>query len=156
MQLITLSAEVQRIEYKVKAMEELVDSVDPIIQGVFASQLAIFGAGLVEKSVIEMLGEYGRHRGDGRLSRYVQKTVSQNNSLNCSKIEKIFGHFDPSWWERMQQVVTEPEKSAIDSLKTLRDQIAHGGQCGAGFSTVRGYYAYSKSFINKVSGIVLP
>lgn len=150
-----LSAEINRIDSRVKAMTALLEDVDSIVQGVFASQLAIASAGLVERSVIEVLSEYGRRHGNAALSRYVQKTVARNNSLNCNKIEDILTHFNTEWWSGLAEQMTPPEKSAIDSLKTLRDQVAHGGACGAGYGTVNGYYKSVKTFVDKLCVVVL-
>lgn len=155
MLLQNITIEISRIDHRVSAMAELVDSVSPVIQNAFSSQLIISGAGLIEKSVTYLLSEYGRRHGNPMLSRYVQKSVERNNSLNCEKICNLFNHFDSGWWPELYGVTTEEERLAVDSLKTLRDKIAHGGPCGAGFSVARGYYATSKRFIEKMCTVIL-
>lgn len=152
---LSIVTEFRRIEHRVTAMSGLVDNVDPIIQNVLSAQLILSGAGLVEKSVVDVLSEYGRRHGNPRLSRYVQKSVERNNSLNCEKIGKIFNHFDSDWWPEVCVATTEAERLAVDSLKTLRDKIAHGGPCGAGFTVAQGYYTKSKGFIEKMCSVIL-
>lgn len=143
-----------RIDSLLTTMDAVVSDVDSRIQNVFANHIVLLGAGYVEDAVLATLSEYGRVHGNPRIARFVEKAVSRNNSLNCEKIEKILHQFDKDWWPEIR-VRTSPENtSAIDSLKTLRDQIAHGKPNGTGYMTVRDYYVRSKRFVSDLSAVV--
>ena len=45
--------------------------------------------------------------------------------------------------------------AAVDSLKTLRDQIAHGKNNGTGYGTVKGYYQRAKAFVVDFNSVIL-
>jgi hypothetical protein len=117
--------------------------------------LVLAGAGHVENSVIQILSEYGRVNGNLLVKRFVEKTDARNNSLNCEKIKLISDQFHQDWWLQMDKIVAGPEKDAVDSLKTLRDQVAHGRRNGTGFTVVKGYFDNAKVFIRKYSLVVL-
>ena len=137
----------QRIDSLLATMDPLVGDADPRIQNVFANHIVLAGAGYVENAIIATLSEYGRVHGNARIARFVEKSVARNNSLNCEKIAAILHQFDKTWWHTIESITKIENLSAIDSLKTLRDQIAHGKPNGTGFITVRDYYNKSKVFV---------
>ncbi|MEC9245313.1 MAG: HEPN domain-containing protein [Pseudomonadota bacterium] len=136
-------------------MDAAVGDVDVRIQNVFANHIVLASAGYVEDSVLAALSEYGRTHGNPRIARFVEKSVSRNNSLNSEKIENILHQFDKEWWPKIAERTSRENIEAIDSLKTLRDHIAHGRHNGTGYYTVRDYYKRSKRFILDFTYIVL-
>lgn len=110
---------------------------------------------MVETSIIQILSEYGRLNGNPRIKRFVEKTVERNNSLNCEKIKKILDNFDIAWWPSIQGRCSPEVLEAVDSLKTLRDQLAHGKENGTGLHTVKRYHENAKVFVEKVSVTIL-
>lgn len=71
------------------------------------------------------------------------------------EIEKILAKFSSNWWSSIEGATSNAERSAVDSLKTLRDQVAHGAYNGTGFTTVEGYYVGAKRFVEAVSDELL-
>ncbi|WP_373280042.1 hypothetical protein [Palleronia salina] len=65
------------------------------------------------------------------------------------------GLFDPNWWREVCLSLDPEDLSAIDSLKTLRDKIAHGKPNGTGFVTIRNYCGGAKRFAKRLPEIVL-
>ncbi|WP_147335682.1 HEPN domain-containing protein [Pseudotabrizicola alkalilacus] len=152
---LTISSEEQRIDKLSVDLRAAADEADLPLQHVFSSHLVLAGAGHVEQSVIFILSEYGRVNGNAIVKRFIEKTVARNNSLDCDKVKKILDHFHLDWWSAVEVATTGPERDAVDSLKTLRDQVAHGKRNGTGFSVVQGYYLNSKRFVRAVSSVVL-
>lgn len=145
----------QRTDNLVKLLDAAAPDVDIPILSVFSNQLAIRSAAMVEYSVIQILSEYGRLNGNQRIGRFVEKTVTRNNSLNCEKIKTILDNFDVSWWPKIQTTCPAQSLEAVDSLKTLRDQLAHGKENGTGLQTVKVYYQDAKVFVNKLNAAIL-
>ena len=150
-----ISSEEQRLNKLAKDLRDAADDADLNIQHVFSSHLILAGAGHVENSVIYILSEYGRINGNPAIKRFVEKTVSRNNSLNCDKIKAISDQFQLEWWSHIEATTKDAERDAVDSLKTLRDQIAHGRRNGTGFTVVKGYLDCAKVFVQKFSLVVL-
>jgi hypothetical protein len=86
----------------------------------------------------------------------VESEIAYDNSLNCEKIKTYLNKFDPDWWPVLLGSFHEAETSAVDSLKALRDRIAHAQDDGTGFITVRGYYGHAKTFLSTVGDLILP
>lgn len=144
-----------RIDSLLKLLEESIDRVDDRAQHVFANHLVLAASGYIETSTLAILSEYAIRHGDEKFGRYVEKTISRENSLSCEKIKNILEKFDKGWWGALEAETPIDAASAIDSLKTLRDQIAHGKVNGTGFSTVRDYYARAKRFVDDFAAVVL-
>ncbi|MDO6458813.1 hypothetical protein Q4494_17155 [Celeribacter halophilus] len=145
-----------QIDALLTTMDQTVGEVDLRIQNVFANHIALAGAGYIEEAVLATLSEYGRTHGNPRISRFIEKSVSRHNSLNCEKIEKILHQFDRDWWPKIKAQTSPENIAAVDSLKTLRDQIAHGKPNGTGYTTVKTYYTNSKRFISDFANVVIP
>jgi hypothetical protein len=71
-------------------------------------------------------------------------------------VKRILERLDPQWWADLSAALSAEERAAIDSLKDLRDQIAHGNYNGTGFQTVRAYYVAARSFIAKLGNLIIP
>lgn len=155
MPLPRISSDEQRLAKLSADLKVAVDDADLALQHVFSSHLVLASAGHVEKSTIHILSEYARQRGDTKLGRFVDKAVSRNNSLNCEKIKKILDMFDPEWWDQLEHSTGVDVRDSVDSLKTLRDQIAHGHRNGTGFSVVNNYYLHSTQFVRSLSMVVV-
>lgn len=152
---LLITREEQRLDKLSADLRGAVNDADLSLQHVFSSHLVLAGAGHVEQSVINILSEYGRLNGNPKIRRFVEKTIARNNSLNCEKIKTVTDQFDADWWIQIEATTSEVDRVAVDSLKTLRDQIAHGKRNGTGFSIVESYYKSSKSFVRAFSAVVL-
>ncbi|XAP78324.1 HEPN domain-containing protein [Citromicrobium bathyomarinum] len=144
----------QRIDSVVNEIDAAIVDVSPSLQGVLSSHLVILASGHVELSVKELIKRYGDAHGNRQIVRFMDKTIDRENSLNCEKIENILSRLDRGWWPRLSSSIEPDEISAIDSLKALRDQVAHGRFNGTGFMTVRNYYHGAKKFVTKLDEIV--
>lgn len=134
-----------------KAMQ---DGVDDRIQPIFSKHLIIAGSGLIESAVSNILYEYCQSRSNKQIQKFISKSVSRLNTLDCQKIEELFNKFDKEWWKKIEAQTKQDVRDAVDSLRNLRNQIAHGGHNGTGYSTVKDYYRNAKIFIGVVEKVI--
>ena len=147
---------IQRFEALLPELRAAANDCGMSFQHVYSSYAALKGAGLVEFAFGEILSEYARQRGNPELARYVKSAVGWENSLNCEKIEKLLNRFDAAWWPAIFARTSPAQRSAVDSLKTLRDQYAHGTYNGTGYLVVEGYYFSAKQLVNEVASELVP
>lgn len=145
----------QKTDALLARMELASSDLDIELVNIFSNILVIKAAGLVEFSIIEILAKYGNHGGNPKVSNFVRHHISRYNSLNCKKIEQIMATFDQQWWPSISQKCRPDTISAIDSLKTIRDQIAHGKDNGTGLHTIKAYYIEAKKFVGYVNEVIL-
>lgn len=127
------------------------DNDDTRIQGYLAKYLVIMASAYIEISVKEELSAFCSAKSHPCISEFVKTTVSWENSLGCSKIELILNKFDKRIWQSLEQMLTDEEKLSIDSLKALRDQIAHGKDNNTGYLIVSRYFNAIVNFPEKLA-----
>jgi len=152
----SVTSRIQTTDNLLAQMNSVALGLDPQVQSALASLLAMRAAGLIENGVKDVLTHYGQINGNERIKRYVYETISYENSLNCAKIKTVLNRFDPDWWPDIDALLTNAERAAVNSLKGIRDRVAHGNAPGAGYVTIRDYYGECKTFIEKVGNRILP
>jgi hypothetical protein len=149
-----VSSNLSRVESSIALMESAIPGSDIRVQGVFSSHLVILASGHVEISVREIIGSYVKARSNPLISNFSIKTLERENSLNSDKICTILDKFNKDWKTRLFDKLANSEKEAVDSLKTLRDQIAHGKPNGTGYLVVKQYFKESCKYIGKLNDVV--
>ena len=124
------------------------------MQNIAANYLAVAASGLVETGIQTILYEFTTKRCSPQVRRYVQDRLGWAATLNCKKIDTLLGRFDTTWRDEFCTQRTDKQKKAIDSLKTLRDQVAHGKQNGTGYVRVKDYYKEATDALETLAGIV--
>lgn len=147
---------IQRFEALLPDIRAAANTCAMNFQHVYSSYAGLKAAGLVEFGFREILAEYTRRHGDQQLVSYVRNVIEWENSLNCEKLEKLLNRFDAHWWPAIVATTSPGERSAVDSLKTLRDQYAHGKHNGTGYLVVEGYYYSAKRFVIETSNQLVP
>jgi hypothetical protein len=154
--LVEIRSRRDRISSQFALIEAEKDKVDVRLLSLFANQMALRCAGLVEKSVQLILAEYARRRANPEIARFVQRQAEWENSLNCEKIEKLLDRFNKDWWRDIEASTTEESRLAIDSLKNIRDQLAHGGENGTGLVSILSYHIASSQLVDQLSALLIP
>ena len=135
--------------------EGLMNYSDLRAQGVCAKYIAIMAAGHVEIITQRNLFEYSRRRSDEVISKFVLSTIQWENSLNCEKIKRILDKFDGALKDLVFSRMDEESKEAIDSLKNLRDILAHGGDNGVSLGTVKRYFQAVDKYATAMHEVLL-
>jgi hypothetical protein len=105
----------------------------------------------IEISVKEELSEFCENKSHPAIKEFVKTTLAWENSLGCNKIETILGRFDKRIWDRLITTLTEEQVASIDSLKALRDQIAHGKDNNTGYLVISRYFDAIVDFPEKLA-----
>ena len=115
-------------------------SIDSQIQGQLAKGLILMAAAYIEISLREVVGDYCRARSNPSIAKFVSDSVSWENSLDCRKIKRILDRLNEGIWADFELILGDQGVSAVDSLKTLRDSIAHGRDNGTGYLVATQYF----------------
>jgi hypothetical protein len=116
------------------------------VQAFLARSLVILASSYIELAVREVVGEFCRQRSAPAIANFVRVAISSENSLNCRKIESILGRLGLDFQSRLRPLLGDEEQAAIDSLKALRDQIAHGGDNNTGYIVITRYFKAVENF----------
>ena len=116
------------------------------VQAFLARSLVILASSYVEIAVREIIGEFCKKRATPAITNFVMVSISHENSLNCRKIETIVGRLGLDFQSCLRPLLSAEEQSAIDSLKALRDSIAHGGDNNTGYIVITQYFKAVENF----------
>lgn len=136
-----------RLDFLIDKMDE---TTDIYMQAHHGRYLAILTAGYFEKAVQSAIIEFARNRSSREVTRFVERQISWEGSINRIKLKQILERFDDDIFERIEKIVDEEAKNAVDSIKGLRDQLAHGDDNGTGYGTVKRYHAGVRAYARAV------
>lgn len=151
-----IKSEIDSIEYQFVKFDKLSRDSDIDIHTVLSNHMVLRVAGLVENSLQAMFDEYCRRYSNIQISHFVSKTIRRENSLNTEKIKNIIEKLDSEIWLSVSELLESVQTEALDSIKAIRDQIAHGKSNGTGLRTVRGYFDEIKKLLKILCDKIVP
>ena len=140
-----------KLDYSVSKFDALNDIY---LQSHLARYLIIVTAGYFEQVVQASLTGFTQPRAQSQIVNYVDTTLSWEGSINRSKLERILNRFDKTWFSAVEAKAQDAQKGAVDSVKDLRDQLAHGNDNGIGYSTARTYHFLVREYAAHLLSIV--
>ena len=151
----TIDAKVKSVDNTLLVIEDQCNFSDfNKMQNIASNYIIIASAGLVEKGIQSILGSCLSKQCSPQISYYLRSNLERQTSMNCEKIENLLRRFDPLWADEFSQKVAGEHKFALDSIKTLRDVLAHGKTNGTGLNTVKGYYKHCKKTLDIFSSVI--
>jgi hypothetical protein len=151
--------EVSRLKNRLDATfgrGKLLATSDIETQADFARYLCVLVSGYLERSVAELVLEHARRTGGPTLQRYVESRTRRFANANCQRLKELLGSFNPDWSTRLDSVLVDEFKDAVDSLVALRHAIAHGDSAGVTFHRVADYYASIQMVIEEIADLCAP
>jgi len=145
-----------RIDAVFSRAKQLEYTADPETRADFAKHLCVLVSGYLERAVAEMLMEHSRKNGAPSLQLFVESNTRNFTNANCEKLKKLLGNFSPDWRTRLERVLVDEVKDAVDSLVANRHIIAHGGSVGITYIRVLSYYKHVQVVVNLICNICDP
>ena len=146
---------IQRIDFTIDAMNKICWEVDDQIQPVFSKHVVLAGSGMIEHAVLSILNEYCRKNSNLEIQAFVSRSVRRQNAYSLEKVKELLDRFDTEWWKEIEKQIDAKNKryskditNSINSLKNLRNQIAHGTHNGISYKSALDYYADAKIFVD--------
>ncbi len=114
----------------------------------FARYLCVLVSGFIESAVTVLATAYCRDRSQPPVGNYAGSQLGRLQNMNSERLGQVIGAFEHSWREELIQFLEGPRKDALDSVLSLRNQIAHGGSVGLTYVRIREYYSRIKEIVN--------
>lgn len=125
-------------------------------QADFARYLCILVSGYLEKALTELVQEHSRRHGGPTLQRFIEKSTRKFTNANSQKLKDLLGSFNADWRSRLDVVLVDEFKDAVDSVLSLRHLIAHGGSAGVTLSRVAEYYLRIQLVVDEIADLCAP
>jgi len=157
---MTGRAEVDRLRKRLDATFErcrkLGSGTDIEVQSDYAKFLCVLVAGYLEKAVAELVMEHARRSGGPTLQRYVELNTRRFTNASSRKLRTLLGSFNLDWEKKLDTVLVDEFKDAVDSLLGVRHIIAHGGSASITLTRVADYYKRIQHFIDEIADLCAP
>ena len=126
-----------RLFEKVNAYNE-----DEELKAHLVQYLCVQVSGFIETSVRAILIDYaGRKGSDQYVSNFVENQLQRSiQNPNVDTILQLIRSFNANWEVCLRAQVTEEMKSSIGSIRSNRNQIAHGVSVTISYAPTRRYY----------------
>src|SRR5262245_60551686 len=134
-----LDATFQRVDY--------LGAADLELRSDFARYLCILVSGFVENAVTALTMRYCDARSHLTVASYAGVQLSKIQNLNSERLVQVVGAFERRWREELIVFLEGPRKDALDSVVSLRNQIAHGESVGVTFARIKEYYNRVKEIV---------
>ena len=129
-------------------LDELFEMVPPTssdydqISAHWAKYITVRVSGFMEEVLETVLVEYARKVASGKIINYAQKQIEKSrNNPNTEKIAQTLYSFSKEWGASFEEFAgQEGRKDALNSVMSIRHNIAHGRNSGVTIGRIKGYY----------------
>lgn len=151
-------AQVAKLKQRLDATFKRIDLIDDSseVKSDFAKYLCILVSGFLEYSARELVQEHTRRQSSPTVQSFVESNTRRFTNANSEKLRQLLGRFDSDWGTELGNFLTDERKEAVDSVVTLRNQIAHGQQVGITFVRISEYYEIIKTVVQKIEDLCAP
>jgi hypothetical protein len=118
------------------------------IRSDFARYLCILVSGFIENTVTVLATAYCREGSRPPVANYAGSQLGRLQNLNSERLGQVIGAFEPSWRDDLVSFLAGPRKDALDSVLSLRNQIAHGESVGVTYVRIHEYYCCVKEIVS--------
>jgi HEPN superfamily RiboL-PSP-like protein len=132
------------------ARAKRIDPSEIELRADFARHLCVLVSGFLDQTIKNCTAEYVGKRANPTVANYVVKSTKNLTNLKAEKLKQHVLSFDPSWQTKVEGLIAEERKDAIDSLVNLRHGIAHGQPDDVTLARVESYY---KEIIKVIDGL---
>ena len=143
-----LSLQLQKITQLLRRTDSATSDFD--LQGHWGRYTCILVAGFLENSLQIIYSDFASQSSSEQVARYVSARLRGVRNPNAIRFAQVAGQFNPGWREELEEFLNsdgEIRKNAIDSIMSVRNQIAHGGTTGITIHRVREYLERSVEVI---------
>jgi RiboL-PSP-HEPN len=109
----------------------------------WARYLCVLVEGHVETAVRAIYDDYARRAAGAQpVVNYAAANLRRFQNPNMERILELTSRFSPEWAASLRAQTDGRLKDAVDSVVSLRNQIAHGQSVGVTYSRIKDYYEH--------------
>lgn len=127
---------------------------DDEVKGHFAKYLCVKTSGLLEVFFKSKIAELVDKKTPAPVANYVNYQFKIFSSIDTRKIQKTFSLFSQDWVDEFNAKMSEEYTSALNSIISNRNNIAHGQNDSISLRTAKEYYDKMKDIMNILEEIM--
>lgn len=150
MRLRETDASAKRLDFLFSKATEV--DKDPEVLAHWARYLCILTSGLLDVALPEICSEFTRARSHVYVTNFVRDSTDRSSNFKMERLLTIIGRFSPALAHDVDSVLTDEEKAAINSVVSLRNELAHGRNSGISYLMMVNYYKCVRQALRKIEG----
>ena len=143
------------MNYKVQSYIQKLDNLfvlaekidDDEVKGHFAKYLCVKTSGLLEVFFKAQISDIVDGKTPKVVANYVNYQFKSFSSIDTRKIIKVFSLFSQSWVDEFNTKMNEEHTSALNSIISNRNNIAHGQNDSISLKNAKEYYEKMKEIL---------
>lgn len=124
------------------------------VKGHFAKYLCVKTSGLLEVFFKTKISDIVDKKTPKPVANFVNHQFKNFSSIDTKKIQKTFSLFSEEWVNEFNQKLNEEQSSALNSIISNRNNIAHGQNDSISLKNAKSYYDELKIILNILDGIM--
>ena len=150
------------MKWKLKQQEKKLDSLFELVNNVtneeqkayLAKFLCVRTSGYIESAIRNLINEFADKTTPKPIQSYVNKEVKYITNLKFDKLSNLLNSFDEDWKIEFEDKVNDAQKSAINSIVSNRNNIAHGENDSITYGSMKDYYTHCKEVVEILKSII--
>ena len=134
-----------RVNLRLEQLRELIDRTndathDINLQGHWGRYLCMMTAAFIENSLQDIYADFAEKASSPQIAQFVSNRLARIYNPNSRRFLEVAGYFSKQWRQELTIFFEDDShraQSAIDSIMSLRNSIAHGGRQPASISPIR-------------------
>lgn len=147
-----------RVESYIHKLDNLFSLAETIkddeVKGHFAKYLCIKTSGLLEVFFKTKIAEMVDKKVPAPVAKYVNYQFKSFSSIDTRKIQKTFSLFSQDWVEEFNAKMSDEYISALNSIISNRNNIAHGQTDNISLRDAKEYYGKMKEIMKILEEIM--
>lgn len=116
-------------------------ATEPELRAHWVRYLVVLTSGYLETSVSYIYSGYAEGKSAPRIIRYIAARLESPGNLKMVRLERLIREFGDDWFDELK---TRPDfdqiRSAVDSVVSNRNNVAHGDEISTTIRQLREYY----------------
>ena len=123
----------------------------------WARYFCVLAAGLLENALTGLYTEYVTRTAAGPVASYAKSRLITIQNPKADRFVEVARSFDPLWALSLEQFLADDgRKDAVDSIMSIRHQVAHGKNAGITLARISDYLERAVEVIEFIEGQVRP
>lgn len=148
----------KRIELQERKLDDLFklfQSVqDEELKAYLAKFLCIRASGFIETSLKNLIIDFSQGSSPKPIQKFVLQKLKNVTNLNYDRLASVLNSFNSEWAMQFKETISDEQKSALNSVISNRNNIAHGENDNISYELMKNYYKNIKEIVEQLKGII--
>lgn len=150
-------------DYRLNLLEKNLDKLFNEVSGLdegdihkahLSRYLCVRTSGYLESVIRNLIVNYCDGTSPREIENYLSLKIKYITNLEYKKVVSLLAEFSSEWKDQFESIVTDEQKSSLNSVVSNRNSIAHGNTDSITFRNMKEYYIHVKEVADILKNII--